>query len=247
MADEYGVKHQTLASSLRRQRVSQRTPPERNRFYAVDPTIFDVIDSEAKAYWLGFLLADGNTSKRSLNLALAVKDHDHLIRFRDFIAPEYPIRIDLIAGKHLASKVTITDRYLVDRLQQLGIEARRPHPLNGLLSTPECLRHHWVRGFFDGDGSAANTQAQMSFCGSKRVLSAVWVLITSGIGEKLGSMRKHTKGEIYYLNFGGRNSLSTVADYMYRDATVFLERKRARLYSWPAPKSRERDEKGLYR
>ena len=48
--------------------------------------IFHIIDTEEKAYWLGFLYADGYVSKyNQVEVSLALEDEDHLIKLKDFI------------------------------------------------------------------------------------------------------------------------------------------------------------------
>ena len=50
--------------------------------------IFDNIDNEEKAYWLGFIVADGylNLDKHMLRIKLGNKDKRHLIKFIKFIS-----------------------------------------------------------------------------------------------------------------------------------------------------------------
>ena len=49
--------------------------------------IFETIDTEEKAYWLGFLYADGSvgSTDNRIELGLAEKDLRHIEKFRDFI------------------------------------------------------------------------------------------------------------------------------------------------------------------
>lgn len=49
--------------------------------------IFDKIDNEEKAYWLGFLYADGSvgSTDNRVELGLAEKDYNHLVKFKNFI------------------------------------------------------------------------------------------------------------------------------------------------------------------
>ena len=49
--------------------------------------IFEKIDTEDKAYWLGFLYADGSVGSKEnkIELGLAEQDLHHIEKFRDFI------------------------------------------------------------------------------------------------------------------------------------------------------------------
>lgn len=53
----------------------------------IDEHIFDSIDTEEKAYWLGFIFADGNVSKRdnTFEMTLSGKDIAHLEKFNKFV------------------------------------------------------------------------------------------------------------------------------------------------------------------
>lgn len=240
MAREMNSNHGLLASSLRRQGIEQRSAPERNRLYQLDATTFQQIDTEAKAYWLGFLFADGTITKRTVTLCLSHKDRSQVEAFRDFLKSEAPVKDVVKLVNTLSSLVHITDRYLVADLQRLGIAKGRPNPLIGLINTPAHLEHHWIRGFFDGDGSATAGKAGLSFCcPQKELLESLKRKIADGIGREVGSFTKHKSGSVWYLSYAGYPSCTAVANYLYRDATVYLDRKRQRTLNWkqPAPDS----------
>lgn len=48
---------------------------------------FETIDTEEKAYWLGFLYADGSVGSNDdrIELGLAERDFHHIEKFRNFI------------------------------------------------------------------------------------------------------------------------------------------------------------------
>ena len=61
----------------------------RQNLHRINETIFDVIDTEEKAYWLGFLYADGyvsnhdkNKNRNVIELTLALNDFSHIKKFR---------------------------------------------------------------------------------------------------------------------------------------------------------------------
>lgn len=48
--------------------------------------IFETIDTEEKAYWLGFLYADGYVSKyNQIEVALSLEDEEHLHKLKRFV------------------------------------------------------------------------------------------------------------------------------------------------------------------
>jgi hypothetical protein len=52
-----------------------------------DRHIFDTIDTPEKAYWLGFIVADGylNMDKHMLRIKIGNVDKDHLIKYIKFL------------------------------------------------------------------------------------------------------------------------------------------------------------------
>ena len=56
-----------------------------SRKYNFDENFFDKIDTEEKAYWLGFIYADGAIFKRTLSIRLSTKDIHHLEKFKKIL------------------------------------------------------------------------------------------------------------------------------------------------------------------
>ena len=61
---------------------------ERTSKYNYQQDIFEIIDTAEKAYWLGFLAADGCNYQREHNASIVIniqeKDIDHLNKFKQF-------------------------------------------------------------------------------------------------------------------------------------------------------------------
>ena len=64
-----------------------------NRKYHVNSNYFDTINTEGKAYWLGFLFADAavHPNRPSVALSLAMRDVDHLKKFKRYLNSGHPI------------------------------------------------------------------------------------------------------------------------------------------------------------
>ena len=74
--------------------------------YSVNESFFDIIDTEEKAYWLGFIMADGcictsnsSSPNNRLSIILNQKDKDHLIKFKKAIDSKAPVREGTVIDK----------------------------------------------------------------------------------------------------------------------------------------------------
>jgi len=249
----------SIIGALRRQNITQRSPAERNRLYRIDAHAFDVIDTEEKAYWWGFIYADGNVYRRSLSVALKSTDENHLAKLKAFLKSEHPIKIIKVGcGNSKRFGVAVyyaTDSHLVDRLRELGITPRRKNFNRVIANLPNELSRHWIRGFFDGDGTAGHPHASrgpyIGFCGSVQLLEWVRKTIADNANTNPNlSIHRHIKSKICYLTFSGNVVAHNVTSWLYQDAEIWLTRKKKKVDSWPPPMEnpylRERDEKGRF-
>jgi hypothetical protein len=112
---------------------------------------FHAIDSDEKAYWLGFLAADGaifcNGRQYSVTLDLQPGDLHWVQRFRDTIAPGATVTRH---GSRSCS-VSIGSKEMVRDLMALGIGPRKSSTLEWpSISEPFVIP--FLLGYFDGDG-----------------------------------------------------------------------------------------------
>jgi hypothetical protein len=135
--------HKAEALALRRPRPNTRQ---------VKRDYFKVIDTDEKAYWLGFIAADGtvvsNGRKYGITLDLQPRDLHWLERFRDTIAPGAKIT------KHgtRSYSVSIGSKEMFQDLVTLGIRPRKSNTLQWP-DIPERFVIPFLLGYFDGDGS----------------------------------------------------------------------------------------------
>lgn len=252
IARHFGLKHHSSVSdTLDRLDIKKRAIGEDNRLYKLDNTMFDVIDTEEKAYWLGFLYADGCLSRgKTLYLILAERDGEHVNTFKQFMRSESPLK-HIVSnrstyGESKQIKIEITDKHLGERMSELGMNTVRK--MSGYGSLPfisEHLVHHWIRGWCDGDGSVGTKDESIGFCGTQELLLKVRSILADekGLNPELQiKMYRH----MYYLIYKGYFVANKVADYLYQDATVYLPRKREIINNWRERFPRERDDLGRY-
>jgi hypothetical protein len=111
-----------------------------------------VIETEAAAYWLGFLAADGNVSNGRIRLGLASRDADHLRAFCQWLATDRPIYSGVNNHGRPVSTCEISSARLVAALGRYGIVPRKTYVTKHLPSVPPALTRHLIRGYFDADG-----------------------------------------------------------------------------------------------
>lgn len=198
----------------------------RRRNVAVDQHFFKRIDTEEKAYWLGFLFADGYNNEQTGNIELTLQSLDvgHIELFKKTIKSEHTIAEKTISGKYTCSRISFCSRIMSNDLASHGCVKAKSLILEFPSSIPNELTHHFVRGYFDGDGSVSvskdNKRHNFHILGTESFLES--------IREKIGlsNTKLDKKGNCYDLRYGGRLNLLKIKEYLYKDATIFLERKK---------------------
>lgn len=208
--------------------------------YDVDIQYFDKIDNEHKAYWLGFLYADGAIveSKRNdvvktlcFRLELKADDESHIERFNNDINSNYPIRQRLANGKYPSSAVAISNKEFCDILIRQGCTLRKSltlkFPSENIV--PKDLVNHFIRGYFDGDGSISVGKTRkrytINFVGTMDFLTDLQNVVNQEMGLPLAKIQHGGCGQAYKLYWGSIPNVKIWYDYLYKDATVYLDRK----------------------
>ena len=208
--------------------------------------VFDSIDTEEKAYWLGFLYADGYlcNSSYSLELQLGNKDLEHVRKFARFI--NYNGKISQKRNKkdkneeenYTSYRISITNKHLWNTLNNLGCTPRKSltlkFPSISIFKSVDLIRH-FIRGYFDGDGTLGiydnkvgkydyHNHCQLSFLGTKDMLSNIVKHIGIDKEVKLVSLNPKTKNDLFKITYVTREAFK-VSFYMYENSTIYLDRK----------------------
>lgn len=123
-----------------------------NALYIVDDTVFDEIDSEGKAWALGFILSDGHvTDSGNIMFSQSASEMDMLENIKTVLSSNAPIK-----EKGQYRTLTITSAKIGSRLREMGIgkNKSRGYDFDKVISfIPDTYMRHFLRGMFDGDGS----------------------------------------------------------------------------------------------
>lgn len=213
-----------------------------NRRHSLNTHFFDTIHNEEQAYWLGFLWADGSWSKTAprcsgpnrLTLAQKLSEINHLQLFLNTLEADYPIR-RFTGGYGTAVVAHINSRPLCISLKRLGF-ARKDQRIH-IPPIPPSLLHHFVRGYFDGDGclsvyqqTVGNTvinKQEWSLTGHPEFITNIRQLIEQNVAVshrvKIKTYKRTDKAVT--LRYGRKSDIVALHDYLYQDATVYLDSK----------------------
>lgn len=140
----YGVYGETISYNMNRMGFVLRkvgTSDRINAKYSVDSFFFDNIDSESKAYILGFIISDGHVSKNnSLMISLHQKDRDTLERINEEMSSTYPIHM-----KRNYVSLVISSKVLCNALRSFGLDNRKTFTLKMetvVSHVPQLLHRH---------------------------------------------------------------------------------------------------------
>lgn len=244
-----GVSQTTVTRRLREMGIHKSTELRFNHSF------FRSLETEAQAYWFGFLMADGcvvvrkghNQARKTVKLGLALGDLEHVQKFNAALGSIEKIRIYRSTGFGTTNgqgiaEVKFESKQMADDLIALGCVPRKSLILR-FPSVPDHLVSHFVRGYFDGDGSISyrdfcgtmvSAQLRLRFCGTESFLAT----LKSNLGVDPG-LRLHKQNSIFQLDICGNKQCRRIGAWMYANATIWLDRKRS-IYEGTAEQDRQR-------
>lgn len=197
--------------------------------------VFDTINTEEKAYWLGFIYADGYISsidRAGFEIALKAEDSNHLQKFNTFMEHRknnVKLGVSKCNGKEFQRcRWNVRNQHLWNTLNSLGCVPNKSliaqFPSIEIFTSPELVKH-FIRGYFDGDGCVSysnkeHTKVCVNIVGTEHMLDA----INHYIPKCLYKHKKSDNGCTYILSASGKNAFEFI-NYLYKDASIYLDRK----------------------
>lgn len=206
--------------------------------YTQDNNYFQKIDTERKAYWLGFLYADGcvtNQKSTGAGRALILNIHrDDSYLLEEFIKDLKSNRSIDIDGRGYA-RLSVSNKRLVEDLINLGCVPRKSlilkFPTEDIV--PSKLINHFIRGYMDGDGCISVYKKKYK---NRKTLINTCEIKFIGTYDMLYGIKKYFKSDKDVLinkyspkscqiSFVGKK-YRDIVDSLYNGATVYLTRKK---------------------
>jgi intein/homing endonuclease len=233
----------TSAVQLKAERCGLKKSP-----YHCDYRFFQYINTEEKAYWLGFIYADGWITKRSycesgsIGIELQASDSNHLKKFNKSISGNYQIKFRdkacVMHGSevlHRMCSIVINSKEMFFDLTNVGVTTDKSYTMT-LPEIPKHLMKYFIRGYFDGDGclnirtqNNKKTQRCSFFSVSKDFIYGLREYlyenesICSYVYERAPQNENYKI--CYTLEIGGGDSTKKFLSYIYDNANIYLDRK----------------------
>lgn len=223
LAARFNKSVSSISCLLTREGLKGKFENNHYRKYAINQNFFDLIDSEEKAYFLGFLYADGCNHFNNTKISLFLKEEDKeiLIKLNNLIQPTKPLtyRTQKIGTNQFGMQ--ISNKIISDRLNELGCIPRKTFTLDFPTDAqvPEKLLIHFIRGYFDGDGWLG--KKDISITGSALFCNK----LSNFLLEKFNIItKKKIKNKVIELCFS-RSDVKFFLDLLYKNSTIYLDRK----------------------
>lgn len=211
--------------------------------YSYDHNYFENINSEDRAYWLGFIFADGSVCKGKnnsceLSIKLQGRDADHLRKFNQCINGNNEIatfkrECNLNGKSYDGCQIRLYSQKIVDDLSIFGVVPNKSLIVEMPNNIQEQYIRHFIRGVFDGDGCITKNRQSNGWTYN----SYVKCDFTSGSTLFLEQLRAklyeydiksyivNNHDEVWKLVIGGMENCDKFLHFIYDDATVYLDRK----------------------
>lgn len=205
-----------------------------NRRYKFDEHYMDKIDTPEKAYILGLFYADGCNDKKYNRITLTLQKEDTYLldEIRKLFKSDKKLYFTDNSKKENikdAKMLALVSEHLCQVLNDYGMVPEKSLILEWPIWLREDLYSHFIRGYFDGDGSITSNikrkdvgieiTSSFIFCeGLHNFLKDI------GIKSVLTPEENPLSGDVCIYNYSNGNALRFL-EFVYKDASIFMQRK----------------------
>lgn len=192
------------------------------KIYNLDTHYFDNIDTSSKAFWLGFICADGSIKKnrKAFCVKITQKERVLLDEFKEAIGFEGEVKLGKNYGGRYSDKdfyeLTVYRTEFAESLMQAGKSRLKKNQKSIPDSVPKEYVIDFIRGYFEGDGTVYFAKSVNSWYIGFSGVEELLVDIQNNIG--IGHIEKDKT--IHALKAGGNTQVRLFIDTLYYDDNV---------------------------
>lgn len=209
---------------------------------------FEIIDTEEKAYFLGLLYSDGCITKKS-NVSISLIDEE-LIKKINTIFPFFnytTLQQKTIHNNKLSHILRKQNKDLATHLIEKGLINNKSNKNKNIFhfptnkQVPNDLVNHFIRGYFDGDGSVFYQKLRPNLLkfeitgSSLSIISSIYnYFITNNvlIKYRVKKNKNHKYLDMYTIECIKTLEVLKIRELLYKNATIFLNRKKEKFYNY---------------
>lgn len=242
MANKYNLTTYMVKKLLKENNVTIRTRSQQNIFTnqergkKVNHEFFDKIDSNIKAYILGFIAADGTVfnDRNSISINLSSVDREILERIQNEIGIERQIRDYQTGNGFNVSALTWSSAKHKKILSDYSIVPNKTQKRMSFKKVPEKHKLAYILGYYDGDGTfkSDNTTCRFEICsGRPELLQEIAEFINSKFNANIMVYKAKSRNNYYTITYSTKIA-EPLLDYLYSTNTLFLKRKYDKYVNW---------------
>lgn len=238
VADKFNCSDSTIWRRLKKVGIEV---PYRRKYY-FNESIFKNCNSPEKAYWIGFLMADGSIDsefgRHRLSLTLQARDINHLEKFKSFLGYGKNLEkkvVNLGYRNYILYRLQVDSRRMMRDLLQYGIVPRKTGK-EQIKNIPLKYIKDFIRGYFDGDGcitESRTSQANFSISsGNKSFIKKIQGILVEACELNFTKLSIQTplrtdgtRSLSWSLHYGGRLQGKRIFNYLYDGSSIYLDRK----------------------
>lgn len=189
--------------------------------------IFNSVNNEEAAYLLGFISADGCISKTKNSIRIHLKNSPSEIKLINKFYKILELKNKIYYPNDNSILLIANNKKMKESLLKLGIKSAKTFSLP-FLSLEKNLMPHYIRGYFDGDGWISyskpnnNSYITTGFIGNPTFCSDLNKYLNKVIGLNLCETKKN---KMIQLQCSGCFKCYKLLDYMYKNSSIYLDRK----------------------
>lgn len=234
------IDRKALARLLKNNGVESRKGFSYARRYNLNQHYFDIIDTEEKAYILGFIYADGNNLFRTnrVSIHLSKTDEEILKKMSHIFFGEEILKYNTRTNKDGKVfeyvRLQMHSEHMSQRLATLGVVEAKSHKIIFPEWLDKSLYRHFIRGLIDGDGWIYLPKLE-----DNRNSPNVGLICTRKMNDFLKEFYEKELGIKAYLAKAYKQNFDVMCeirvknyhqckifmDWLYQGATIYLQRK----------------------
>jgi len=239
ISNKFCISPAAICGLLDRRNIKRRSQSKARRIYKINENYFDEINTQDKAYFLGFLYADGynNELRNSIALSLKESDKEILEKLNALLQPTKPLQYIKYENQNREShyRLLINNKHISETLAKHGVIQAKTFKLTFPHWLSDNLKSHFIRGYFDGDGSITYKipknkkiiQGQLSIVSTESFCNSLIKLFEKelDINSYIETRHPERKHNIRQLRISGNLQILKFLIWIYNKSTIHLNRK----------------------